>query len=296
MWKKLLLAVTISTVLFAAGCGDNADKEETKKMENQTTAQEITRKEPTYTSEELKIENGATTIYGRVYTPKGEGKHPLIIMCHGYNGRHTDFAKESLYYAENGYMAYAFDFCGGSVNSKSTGRKTTEMTIFTEKEDLLAVYNYFAKQENVDTDKIFLFGGSQGGLVTALVTDELGSDKVAGMALYFPAFCIPDNWRATYPTVDKIPEVNNFWGMDLGKEFFASIHDFQVFDHIGKYDKNVLIIHGDNDQIVPLSYSERAKNLYPHAELIVYPGEGHGFTPAGGKKAMEEVLKFMNAQ
>lgn len=37
--------------------------------------------------------------------------------------------------AKNGYVAYCFDFCGGSKKSKSDG-KTTDMTVFTEVKDL----------------------------------------------------------------------------------------------------------------------------------------------------------------
>ncbi len=243
----------------------------------------------------LEIPNGDNTVYGRIYSPEDKEKHPAIILCHGYNGTNNDFVNECRLYAENGYVAYAFDFCGGSARSMSKGLKTTEMTIFTEKSDLIAVYNYIAGLDIVDPSQIFLFGGSQGGLVTTLATEELGPEKVKGMALYFPALCIPDNWRTTYPDVSKIPEVNDFWGMKLGKNFFTSIHDFKVFDNIGKYSNDVLILHGDKDAIVPLSYSQKAVEIYPSAKLITMPGEGHGFTPAGGKTAREEVLAYLNA-
>lgn len=311
MRKKICTLAVMVTMAAVTACG-NAQTDKTSGAEEKTKATMASEKETTTETatkeaeqsteaektyqvkvEELKIANGENTIYGKIYYPDAEGKFPAIIMSHGYNGAHTDFTTECNYYAKNGYVAYAFDFCGGSGRSKSTG-KTTDMTIFTERDDVIAVFNHFTEMERVDADKIFLFGGSQGGLATTLATEELG-DKVAGMALYFPALCIPDNWRDTYPTVDKIPETNNFWGMLLGRKFFEEMHDFKVFDNIGKYSKNVLIIHGDKDNIVPLSYSERAVELYPHAELIVMPGEGHGFTPVGASKAKGEVLKFLNA-
>lgn len=245
----------------------------------------------TVNTEVVEIPSGDNTLYGTLYTPDTEEKTPLIIMCHGYNGVGDDFKEEGKTFAQNGIATYTLDFCGGSTRSKSTG-DTVDMTIFTEKADLLNAYNYFKAQENIDSNNIFLFGGSQGGLVTTLATEELG-DEVAGMALYFPALCIADNWRETFPDTDMIPESEEFWGMTLGKDFFVSIHDFQVFDEIGSYPNNVLIIHGDKDEIVPLSYSQKAAKQYKNAELIVLEGEGHGFQPEAGKVAREDVLSFI---
>ena len=248
--------------------------------------------EDTITMKVEKIPNGSNTIYGKMYRPDVDGTYPVIIMCHGFNGIADDFSNESKYYARNGYIAYAFDFCGGSTRTRSTGLKTTEMTIFTEKSDLLAVYDYFEKMSGVDKNRIYIMGGSQGGLVAALAAEEL-KDRARAMALYFPAFSIPDNWRRTYPDVNKIPETVNLMGMNLGKNFFVSMHDFSTFSVIGGFEKPVYILHGDKDNMVPLSDSQRAVRIYKNAKLKIMEGEGHGFHPAAGKVAMEEVLKFM---
>ena len=245
------------------------------------------------TVEELCIQNGENSIYGKLYSPEWEGRHPAIILCHGYNGTNNDFVNECRYYAENGYIAYAFDFCGGSVNSKSSG-KSTDMTIFTEKSDLLAVFDYFELMENVDAKQIFLFGGSQGGLVTTLATEER-AEKVKGMILYFPALCVPDDWGKKYPDVESIPETLDFWGLTLGKHFLLDIHDFKTLENIGSYDKDILILHGDKDAIVPISYSVEAQKKYPHAKLITMMGEGHGFSPAGANIAKQKVLEFLQS-
>lgn len=243
---------------------------------------------------DVSIPDGSSTIYGKIYMPEQDGNYPAIIMCHGYNGSHADFAGECNYFAQNGYVACAIDFCGGSARSKSSGA-TTETTIFTEKSNLLATYRYIKNMSNVDSNRIFLFGGSQGGLVTALATEEV-ADGVKGMILYFPAFNIPDDWRAMHPDINKIPAVIDFWGLKLGKVFATSIHDFDPFEHVGSYSKNVLILYGAKDTIVRRNYIDRAVAAYQHADLIVYPNDGHGFTPATGIKAREEVLQFMKKQ
>ena len=45
-------------------------------------------------------------------------------------------------------------------------------------------------------------------------------------------------------------------------------------------------MHGSDDEVVPISYSERAAKIFPHAELITYTNEGHGFR----KDAMRDVM------
>ncbi len=235
------------------------------------------------------------TIYGKIYTPEAEGKSPAIILCHGYNGVNTDFVNECNYYADNGYIAYAFDFCGGSGagRCRSTGR-STDMTITTEKEDLLAVFDHISSMDIVDENKVFVMGGSQGGLVATLATEER-ADKVAGMLLYFPALCIPDNWKGMYKSLDEVPAQFDFWGLMLGKGFVEDLWNMpDIFTMIGKYEGDVLIIHGDNDTIAPISYSQKAVTIYPHAKLLTLPGEIHGFTPAGQNTAKQNVLEFMD--
>ena len=243
-----------------------------------------------------KNKDGSTnTIFGKLYTPKAEGKSPAIILCHGYNGVNTDFVTECNYYADNGYIAYAFDFCGGfgAGRCRSTG-KSTDTTITTEKEDLLTVFDYISSMDIVDENKVFIMGGSQGGLVASLATEER-ADKVAGMLLYFPALNIPDNWKGMYSSLDDVPETFDFWGLMLGKGFVVDLWNMPpIFSVIGKYDKDVLIIHGDKDDIAPISYSQKAITVYPHAELLTLPGEIHGFTPDGRKTAKENVLKFLD--
>jgi len=138
---------------------------------------------------ELEIKNGERKIYGKLYSPEGGGIYPAVILCHGYNGVNTDWVKECSYYAHHGYVAYAFDFCGGSVRSKSSGY-STDMTITSEKEDLFAVLDSIRAMDNVDAENVVLFGGSQGGLVSALAAAER-ADEVRALAMYFPALCIP---------------------------------------------------------------------------------------------------------
>lgn len=230
-------------------------------------------------------------IYGKLYYPKETGKFSSIILSHGYNGCNDDFERECRCFAENGFLAYAYDFCGGSTRSKSSG-KSTDMTIFTEKADLLDVVNDIRNLENVDKEKVYLMGGSQGGLVTMLAAEEV-ENLINGVMVYYPALNIPHDWRNKFLSEEDVPEVIDFWGLQLGKKFALAIRDFHTFDNIGKFSKDVLIIHGDKDNIAILENSKKAKEIYKNLELIVLKGEGHGYTPEGTKIASEHMVEFL---
>ncbi len=248
------------------------------------------------TTKEHVIRYDGKEIYGKLYYPASAtaattAAKGAVIFSHGYNGCNEDFVRECTALAASGYVTYAYDFCGGSVRSRSS-LKTTEMTIFTERADLLAVYEDISSLPTVPKDRIYLMGGSQGGLVTTLATEIL-QDKVAGMMLYFPALNIPEDWRRNYKTREEIPEVNEFWGMKLSRNFFLSIRDFHTFDNIGSYKGNVLIIYGAEDPIVPSGAIQKALEIYENIEYLELPGEAHGFTPEGTEKAIARMLEFL---
>lgn len=270
--KKIILAAILCAVL------------------SQAASAQTGRKGVRISMEELSVQNGENLIYGKVFFPKDEEKHPAIILSHGYNGSHSDFIDDCRFFAQNGYVAYCYDFCGGSTRSRSSGR-TADMSLLTEKSDLIAVINHFETMDNVDRSRIYLLGGSQGGLVSALAAEEV-PQKVKAMALYFPAFCIPDDWRKKFPGGSAVPESLDFWGMTLGKDFLSGAVSMNVDEATGRYGGNVLIIHGDSDDIVPLRYSQEAVKRYPHAKLEVMPGERHGFSPAAAARARKMVLQF----
>lgn len=246
-----------------------------------------------YQKEIVKIKHQGREIHSVSYMPNSNEKCPVVIFSHGFNGTNVDFTMNSELLAENNVGAICFDFCGGSVHSKSD-LKTSEMTIFTEKEDLSAVVETIKTWENVDPDNIFLFGGSMGGLVSALVADEK-VEGIKGLLLLFPALGIAEEWNRRFPTLETIPDIHELWGVRLGRVFFESIHGYNVFDHIGKFNKNVLIFHGDQDEIVALDYGNKAEELYPHTKIEVFPGEGHGFSEAGNKRVAEMTYEFVKA-
>ena len=162
----------------------------------------------------LWIENGDRQIYGVLNRPLGrEGRLPIAIVSHGFNGTHH-FAQD--YFgplAELGWMTYAFDFPCGSVNSRSDSN-TMNMSILDEQSDLRAIVNYFRSQPYVDTDRIMLIGQSQGGLVSALTAAQMNKE-VSHLLLIYPALCIPNNWNSRYPKFEDIPHTTRLWNVPV---------------------------------------------------------------------------------
>lgn len=243
------------------------------------------------TIKNIAIRHHNRNISGRLYLPQ-KSKCPMVILSHGFNGCGNDFSEYGKVLAQNGIGACVFDFCGGSLRSKSD-LSTTEMTVFTEKEDLLAVIDFIEKQSA--TQSIFLFGASMGGLVSALCANDY-ADKIQGMILLYPALCVADNWNEQFPDIKDIPDVHNVWEVPIGKAFFETLHNFNVFEHIDKFKKDVLIIHGDEDKIVPLEYSQKANGIYKDSKLKIFQGEGHGFSDIANRQTIRLLIEFINKE
>lgn len=82
----------------------------------------------------------------------------------------------------------------------------------------------------------------------------------------------------------------------MGRNYAADVLDYDVYADAASYEKELLILHGDQDGIVDLSYSQRALEEYPAAELNVIKGAGHGFSGSDFDLAMGYILDYLRAQ
>lgn len=141
---------------------------------------------------------------------------PIVIFCHGFNGYKDDFREIAEHLLVHEIGSVMITFCGSGARDKS-GYATTNMTLFTEREDLFTAMDY-AKSLPQFNEKLFLFGGSQGGMICALAA-QARPDDIYAMALLFPALCIPDNWNSRFPQNDDIPDEIELWKVRLGRQF-----------------------------------------------------------------------------
>ena len=245
-----------------------------------------------YETQELSAQRDGKEIYGVITIPQNAGdRMPAVIFSHGFGGTHSVGTQYAQALAEKGYVVYCFDFCGGSPSSQSDG-STLEMSIFTEQADLEAVISMIQGLDYVDSDNLFLMGTSQGGVVSA-ITGAAHPGEIRGMVLLYPAFVLVDRANELFQSRDEIPDTYYFMWMDVGKAYFEPLLDYDIYSEIAAYDKDVLLIHGDADHIVPLSYSEQALDAYPSAQLEVIPGGGHGFYGEDAQQTINYILEYL---
>ena len=250
-------------------------------------------KEYKVSAQVLTVPAGNRTLFGELLLPQGvPGKLPTVIVSHGLNSS-GDNAKKlvGMSLAMSGFAVYCFDFWGGNLHSKSGG-KMWEMSVFTEQEDLNAVIDCIKTLDTTDPEKLFLLGESQGGFVTGITAAQRPRD-IRAVIEYYPAFCIPEDAQARHGSVENIPEIENFGGSKLGRVYSEKLFDYDVYKVIPAYTGPVLILHGDNDKAVNISYGRRAAQVYEHAEFVCLPGEIHGFTGEGRKKAAQLSFDFL---
>lgn len=247
-----------------------------------------------FETQELWAERDGKRIYGVLYVPQGTGdRMPALLCSHGFGGTWLSCAQYAEAMAARGYVVYCFDFCGGSPGSRSDGT-TLEMSIFTEQADLEAILAMAQGLDFFDPDRIFLLGTSQGGAVSSITAAE-HADEIRGLILLYPAFVLVDNANERDSSPEEIPESTFFLWMEVGRAYFAPLIGYDIYEDIAGYEKEVLLLHGDADDIVPLSYSERALEVYPEARLQVLPGAGHGFYGEDAQVAIDAIADYCNA-
>lgn len=240
-----------------------------------------------YEIREIEVFNQSQKIYGVAYIPNVTSeKIPLVICSHGLGGSYSSMLEYAKQLAAHGVAAYCFDFRGGGGNS-SDG-KMTEMSVMTEVSDLECVIEAAKTWEFVDSEKIILFGVSQGGIVSA-ITAARNVDDILGEILFYPAFLVTDDLHQTFQSLDEVQDEFNYKWIYAGRIYVEDMWDYDVYEEIGDFNKKVLLVHGDKDGVVDISYSQRAVEVYEDVEFHTIKDAGHGFNG----QAFEESVIYM---
>ncbi|BAQ24450.1 alpha/beta hydrolase family protein [Streptococcus troglodytae] len=242
---------------------------------------------------EISYESNGNRIYGVARIPKKAGRVPTVLFAHGFGGNHEQESTLQQRLAKSGIAVYAIDFAGGTGYSPGQSEgEMTDMSVLTEQKDLEGALKTMHKQSFVDTSNIFLLGASQGGVVSSL-TAVANSSHIRGLALLYPAFSLIDDAHKRFDNEDAIPDTYNLMGLTVGRRYFADVWNMTIFNEISKYKGPVSIFHGTADDLVPMSYEERASRTFPHATLTRIEGGGHGFSTAIQKKIAPRIIRFV---
>jgi non-heme chloroperoxidase len=134
------------------------------------------------------------------------------------------------------------------------------------------------------------------------VFDEIRTNVLADRAQFFKDLTAP--FYGSNRTGSKISQGlrDSFWmqGMQAGfKSAYDCIKAFSetdFTDDLKKMDVPTLVIHGDDDQIVPIASSAQLTiKFLPKGQLKVYKGAPHGLCSTMKDKVNEDLLSFIKS-
>ena len=249
----------------------------------------------------IEVKSRNSELRGMLHMPENiNGKIPLVILFHGFCGNkmgpHFIFVKLSRLLERNGIASIRFDFAG---SGESDG-DFINMTLGTELEDANNILDYVKTLDFVDKNKIGIVGLSMGGAVASMLAGDRKND-IQTMCLWAPAGNMGEI------ILDKHYIANNYEkyrrqgyfdieGLPLGTGFVDNIKDIKIYEKASAYDKRSLLIHGDEDDIVLLSASERYIEIFgDSSELKVISGANHTFDKSEWEEqVIGHTLEFLN--
>jgi putative redox protein len=233
------------------------------------------------------------TLSGVLHHPPQGIPGGTVILCHGMESNKDS---DKLVYlgrelAERGIMAFRFDF---SYVGESSG-KFENITYSGEVEDLRAAHS-LVKSRN--PGKIAILGSSMGGTVALLfAAGELSLAALVTVAAplhpeKFPQRVLTPRqvaqWRARGFTY--------FNGQRINLSLLADLESINVSDAAKKIICPVLILHGDQDEVVPVKEAHELYDCLTNSKrLSILPATDHRLSdPKNMQRAIAEALEWLS--
>ena len=134
------------------------------------------------------------------------------------------------------------------------------------------------------------------------VFDDLRRSLAAGRSQFYRDLAEPF-YGANRPgaTVSQ-GQKDQFWlqsmtvGLKGALDCIAAFSETDTTEDLKAIDVPTLILHGDDDQIVPIIASAmRSSKIAPNATLKIYPGAPHGLTGAHEQEFNDDLLAFLRS-
>jgi non-heme chloroperoxidase len=260
----------------------------------------------------------------RIYF-KDWGSGKPVVLSHGWPLDADAWDTQMLFLVKNGYRVIAHDRRGHGRSGQSSSGNDVD----TYADDLATVINALDLKgatlvgHSMGGGEIARYVGRHGTsrvarmvLISAVVPLMLKTDSnpdglpmsafdgirnnlapnrsvfYKNLAMAFYGFNRP-NAKVEQGTIDE------FWreamvGSMLGQ--YQCVAQFYVdyTNDLKKIDVPTLILHGDDDQLVPVNIAGRmSEKLIRHATLKVYPGAPHGMCTTEADKVNADLLEFL---
>jgi len=201
---------------------------------------------------------------------QSSGSPVLLLWCHGNAGNiinRLDNLRE-LYHL--GLSVFLFDYRG---YGRSQGRPSEEGLY----QDALGAYAHVTGARHIRPERILLFGRSLG----AAVAGEVASHRpAAGLIL-----------ESSFPSVEALAKFHYF---GLPAHWLVGAR-FNLTDRLKHVSVPILVIHGDQDEIVPIHLGrqvfEAAKD--PKAFYLVPGADHNNLYHVGGRPYFQMLKRFV---
>jgi cephalosporin-C deacetylase len=249
-------------------------------------------------------------INGWFAIPDAPGKHPGLVLYHGYNWAMDGCIHDTVNMALHGYAVLHMLVRGQQGKSvdnvvSSHGHNAGWMSkgILSRDEyyyravymDSVRAVEVLAGMDDVDANRIGVMGGSQGGALT-LAAAALSNIPVVAVAQY-PYLC---NFDRAIDVALKMPygELNEFFRRysdpEVERQAKITLSYFDIMNHAPNIKCPVLLSCGLVDEITPPSTIFAAYNhMECPKEIAVYRYFGHEYIPGFVEKQLRMLMKHL---
>lgn len=257
------------------------------------------------------------------YKDWGAGKP--ILFAHGWPLSSDAWDQQMLFFSQNGFRVIAHDrrshgrsdqtFHGNNMDQYADdlaelieALDLRELTLVGHSTGGGEVAHYIGRHGTSRVAKVILVGavpplmlktaGNPDGTPME-VFDGIREGTARNRSQFFFDLTIPFyGFNRDAVTNEGLRENFRRMGLQGGiKGQYDCIREFSEVDYtrdLQRIDRPTLIIHGDDDQIVPIKASaHRAVEIIPNAELITYAGGSHGLAETEADRFNADVLSFI---
>ena len=229
--------------------------------------------EMTYTADD------GTELEGWIVTPPNfdpTKKYPLLLEIHGgpYANYGPRFSAEVQLYAAAGYVVLYTNPRGSTSYGKAFGNAIHKNYPGPDYGDLMAGVDAVIARGSVDTDRLYVTGGSGGGVLTAWIVGN--TDRFRAAVVAKPVI----NWYSFVLTSDGYPYYFQYWFSGPPWEHRDEYMDLSPISLVGNVTTPTMLLTGEEDYRTPMSeteqYYQALKMEKVETVMIRIPGASHG--------------------